>query len=120
MDTLFQGLAALACAIVSSAVPILLPRALTVLAGNIHDKRIALIADAATRAAGRIVVGVADQLANPGATLKGAVAAAAAAEVSTLKAQLPETIAKVGASDATLQAMIKGEVGKIVGQAVAR
>lgn len=120
MDTLVQGMIALACAFVSAAVPILLPRIFTLISANIHQKDVALIAEAATRAAGRVAVAVADQMAMPGAGLKGAVAAAAAAEVATLKAQLPETIAKVGASDATLTAMIKGEVGKIVGQAVAR
>jgi hypothetical protein len=42
-------------------VPILLPRALTMTAANIHQKDVALIAEAAARAAGRIVISVAGQ-----------------------------------------------------------
>ena len=120
MDTLFQVLLALACAAVTAAVPVLLPRLLTMISANIHQKDVALIADAAARAAGRIAVAVAGQA--PGGGLKAAVAASLAAEVVTLKAQLPDTIAKVGASDSTLAQMVQGEVGKLIagaaGQAV--
>jgi hypothetical protein len=45
---------------------------------------------------------------------KSAVAASLAAEVATLKAQLPDTIAKVGTSDTTLSQMVQGEVGKLI------
>jgi hypothetical protein len=121
MDTLTQGLVALACAFVSAAVPILLPRVLNLIAARIHRDDVKLIADAAARAAGRIAVAVADQMAHqPGAHLKIAVSAAAAAEVATLQRQLPETIAKLAVASDTLSAMITGEVGKLIGQAAAR
>ncbi|MDB5369813.1 MAG: hypothetical protein JWP20_1371, partial [Roseomonas sp.] len=54
----------------------------------------------------------------PGASLKNAIALAAASEVATIKGQVGKTIAKVGASDATLASMITGEVGKLMGKAV--
>lgn len=114
MDTLMHGLVALAAAFVSAAVPILLPYLLELIRANVHRRDVALIADAAARAAGRISVAVADQMAKPGANLKTAISASIAAEVVTLKGQLPEVIAKVGASDGTLASMITGEVGKLV------
>jgi hypothetical protein len=118
MDMLMEVLVSIASAVVSLVVPPLVLRAVTSINANIHDKRVSLIADAATRAAGRIAVGVADQMNRPGVNLKAAVMAAAASEVATLKAQLPDTIAKVAASDTTLRDMIAGEVGKLVGQVV--
>ena len=112
MNTLLEVVLALACAAVTAAVPVLLPRALTMIAANVHQKDVALIAEAATRAAGRVVMSVAGQA--PTSGVQAAVMAALAAEVAALKHQLPETIAKVGASDATLSSMVQGEVGKLL------
>ncbi len=113
MDTLIQGAVALVCAIVSAVAPVLVPLAVTQLRAGIHDKRVALIAEAAARAAGRIVVSVASQ--TPASGVQAAIQTALAAEVETLKRQLPETIAKVGASDTTLSEMVQGELGKLLG-----
>jgi hypothetical protein len=104
LDLIVQALIALACTAVTAVVPILLPRVLTEINGSIHDQRVALIVDATTRSAGRIVVSIAGQMAAPGASLKNAIALAAASEVATIKGQVGKTIAKVGASDATLPA----------------
>ncbi|EHM01215.1 hypothetical protein HMPREF9946_02176, partial [Acetobacteraceae bacterium AT-5844] len=114
MDTLLEGMVALACAVISAAVPVLLPGLVTQIRANVHDKRVALIAEAAARAAGRIVVSVAGQA--PSSGVQAAMRSALNAEVATLKRQLPETIAKVGASDATLTQMVQGELGKLLGQ----
>jgi len=114
LDLVFEVAKAAVCTVVAIVVPIMLPKALTLIAANVHQKDVALIADAAARAAGRIAVAVADQMAKPGANLRTAISAATAAEVVTLKGQLPQVIAKVGASDDTLAKMITGEVGKLV------
>jgi len=118
METLTQALIAVAAAVVSAGVPVLLAWLLPSLSASIHQKDVALIADAAARAAGRVAVSVADQMTRPGASIQMAVAQAAAAEVATLKGQLPETIAKLAVSDSTLAAMVRGEVGKLLNTSV--
>ncbi len=118
LDLILEVVKAAVFAVVGVAVPILLPKALNLIAANVHQKDMALIASGAARAAGRISLSIADQATMPGANIKTVIASTLADEVATLKAQLPATIAKGGASDGTLAAMIEGEVGKIVGTAL--
>jgi hypothetical protein len=112
METPLQIFIMIAAAAVSAGVPVLLAWLLPMLSANIHQKDVALLADGAARAAGRVIVAVAEQMARPGASLRSVVAVQAASEVANLKKQFPETITKLAVPDATLAAMIQGEVGK--------
>jgi hypothetical protein len=102
-------------AVVSTAVPILLPRALTLLAANIHNKDVALIADVAARAAGRIALEIAQARAsNPGMPIASIVTAQLAQEQAVVLAMVPETVAKLGVPPDTIGRMIQGELGKLL------
>lgn len=114
MDILLDIAKLTAAAAVSAGVPVLLAWLLPAISANVHQKDVALLADGAARAAGRIMVSVAAQMARPGADLRTVIAAQAAAEVANMKRQFPETISKLVVPDTTLSAMIQGEVGKLL------
>jgi len=114
MDFVLDLFKLTAAAVVTAGVPVLLAWALPAISANVHQKDVALLADGAARAAGRIMVAVAEQMTRPGASLRTVIAAQAAAEVVNMKRQFPDTIKKLVVPDTTLSAMIQGEVGKLL------
>lgn len=106
--------------VLNTAVPAImafaLPWVLRLINSNVHNTDVRLIAEAAARAAGRVITNLAAAASAGTASgnLGAAVKQQVAIEVMNLKAMLPETIAKIGVSDKTLDDMITGEIGKLL------
>ncbi|MDB5415306.1 MAG: hypothetical protein JWR10_3641 [Rubritepida sp.] len=102
-------------AVVTAVIPIVLPRVLTLIDANIHNKDVALIAGGAARAAGRIALQVAQaRAAQPGVPIGAIISAQLAAEQVNVQAMLKETVAKLGVSPDAVGQMIQGELGKLL------
>lgn len=107
-------------AVVTAAIPILLPPAITLISTKIHNERLARLAEVVARGAGRIALEVAQARASrPGVPMSAIIAEQMTKEQSAVMAAVPDTIAKLGASTAIVGQMLQGELGKLLAPAPA-
>lgn len=95
---------------------LLLPLLFEYLRANIHNKDVALIADVAGRAAGRVALdAVVAKQADPNADIRAVIADGLQREAKDMAVNLVKSTAeKLGANVDTLEKMVAGELGKII------